>query len=128
MSPCISYNWFTKWAKIMFLPAVLVLIEEATWGCFWFSIFRPISIMLFIAYIAFNSKQLSCIFKTDYSYIMYLVHFPLIQLMVSLGYFVKHSEVAIALTIIASFFIAKYSECVRYVSIHKGISFLTGVE
>lgn len=121
----LNYDWFMQHAKIMFLPACLVLAEEWIFGLFWVKFLSPMAIMLFIAYIAFNAKLLTCIFKTDYSYIMYLVHFPLIQLMVSLGYFGNHSEVAIVLAIITAFFLAQTSECFKNAGLHKGIRLIT---
>jgi peptidoglycan/LPS O-acetylase OafA/YrhL len=67
----------------------------------------PISLAVIIFFIGFNFKNINGIGKnSDYSYGIYLVHFPVIQILISLGYFSINKYIAILITICIVFTIA----------------------
>lgn len=99
------HDWFKKREKVLIIPAILMVILYVRWDVFILSIFVPIALMIVVMYIAYHFKG-NEIFKIDYSYVMYLIHYPIIQLFVFLGYFSLHPEVAIISVLIIAFFIA----------------------
>lgn len=124
---CISYfvsgmliveNWehvFKKFNTLV-IPSILVFTI-----CTFFkipilsSLFKPITLCLIVMWIAFRFKLFYSIgSKKDYSYSMYLVHYPLIMCSVSLSLFEKNWIFAficiLGLTFLISYILEKIME------------------
>lgn len=74
-----------KYCNWLILPCIVALFFESY---FHSEIFKPISLTVFIMFIALNFKALNNFGKFgDFSFGIYLIHFPIIQTFIALGYF-----------------------------------------
>jgi len=93
----INYNLFHRYGKYLAIPGMIFLIVYYTIGN---DYFLPIGLMFIIIFIGFNFSILNAIGKIgDYSYGVYIFHFPIIQILVSLGYFNINKYVALLVTL-----------------------------
>jgi peptidoglycan/LPS O-acetylase OafA/YrhL len=70
----------------------------------------PIALGLLIIFVAFHFKQLNNIGKCiDFSYGVYVFHFPIIQLLVSIGVFACNKYIGIFLVLGSAFSMAYMS-------------------
>ena len=98
--------------KIVFLPCLAILVLLNVFKISFFSallvpVFAPICLAVCVMYLGLNLKIFADIGrKTDYSYSLYLVHYPLAMCFVSLRVFEKMPGFAIFGVLGTSFFCA----------------------
>jgi peptidoglycan/LPS O-acetylase OafA/YrhL len=81
----INYDLIRKYDKFLIIPGIIILVLYYTIGN---ECLLPIGLGIIIMYIGFNFKRLNNIGKNgDYSYGAYIYHYPLIQILIALGYF-----------------------------------------
>jgi peptidoglycan/LPS O-acetylase OafA/YrhL len=107
----INLDWIKKHFKISIIPAVIIVVLEYMYT---FNpvleLFLPAALAVVIMFIAFNFKNLQAIGKTgDYSYGIYIFHWPLIQLFVDLGYYNLNKYITIFSVVCVSFTLAYMS-------------------
>ncbi|MCQ2601712.1 MAG: acyltransferase [Treponema sp.] len=111
-------NWGLLFKKIniLIIPAFLIFVL-----CMYFnlpvvsSLFKPITLCLIVMWIAFKFTLFSKIGKKiDYSYSMYLVHYPLIMCFIDSSFFAKNWTLAflgiLGLTFLCSYILEKIME------------------
>jgi peptidoglycan/LPS O-acetylase OafA/YrhL len=92
------YPFFRKHLSKLILPAVLVYGFEYFFGI---EVFRPLCMACILFYIAYNFKWLNNFGRYgDFSYGIYIYHFPIIQLFVSYGFFAKYNPWFISVIIV----------------------------
>lgn len=82
-------DWIKKHLLKLLAPAMLVFVLEYVNDL---EVFKPIALAILITYLAFGLSFLNNFGKYgDVSYGIYILHFPLIQLLVSLGLFKQYN-------------------------------------
>ena len=93
----INYQFIHKYDKYLIIPSIALLILHYIIGT---DYLLPISLAVIIFFFGFHFSKFNSIGKiSDYSYGIYLFHFPIIQTLVSLGYFSINKYIAILITI-----------------------------
>lgn len=89
-------KFFSK-LKIAFLPCLAVLVLLNVFKIFFVSaLLVPVCLAICVMFLGLNLKIFADIGqKTDYSYSLYLVHYPIAMCFVSLGFFERMSGFAI---------------------------------
>lgn len=94
-------DFFTKYISYLLPIAVVVLFLEK--AVFMQTIFTPLAIGIIIFWFAFSKIPLKSFGKYgDFSYGMYLVHFPIIQIFRQEGLYEKYSYLGFALSTVIS--------------------------
>jgi peptidoglycan/LPS O-acetylase OafA/YrhL len=102
-----NHELVKKYNKWLILPSIIILAVYYITGN---EYLLPIGLGIIIMFIGFNFKNLNTIGKTgDYSYGVYIFHFPIIQIMVSLGYFKINKYLALLIVIGTVFSVAYIS-------------------
>jgi peptidoglycan/LPS O-acetylase OafA/YrhL len=92
------FDEFIKWKNKLIVFAIPIFIIEYYLAS---EIFLPLAFSIIILYIAFSFKFLNNWGKYgDFSYGIYIYHFPIIQLAISLGFFYLYNPWIVALAII----------------------------
>lgn len=100
----LNYELLRKNENKIIIPAILIFaLHYITKTEF----LMPAALTVIVMYIGFKFTIFSEIGKVDYSYGMYLFHFPIIQMCVMLGFF-KQMPAVIILMITASSFLLSY--------------------
>jgi peptidoglycan/LPS O-acetylase OafA/YrhL len=103
----INYNLVRKYDKLLIIPGIIILVLYYTIGN---EYLLPVGLGIIIMYIGFNFNKLNNIGKNgDYSYGAYIYHFPLIQILIALGYF-KLNKYITLLIVMGTVF------CMAYIS------------
>ena len=98
----VNKEFFSKYIYYLLPAAVVVLILEK--AVILQSIFTPLAIGIIIFWFAFSKIPLKNFGKYgDFSYGMYLVHFPIIQIFTQEGFYEKYSYLGFALSTAAVF-------------------------
>lgn len=94
--------------RFAFLPCLLLLVALNVFKIpFVSSIFMPVCLAACVMFLGLNLKVFRNVGrKTDYSYSLYLVHYPLAMCFIALGLFKKMSGFAIFAVLGTSFFVA----------------------
>ena len=89
----VNYELIRKYEKYLVVPAIIIVAIYYALGN-WYLL--PIGLGVIVMYIGFNFKRLNGIGKIgDYSYGVYIFHFPIIQILTSLGYFKLNKDVTL---------------------------------
>jgi peptidoglycan/LPS O-acetylase OafA/YrhL len=97
----INYKLVKKYDKYLIIPAIGILALYYWIGN---TYFLPIGLGIIIMFIGFGFSRLNNIGKNgDYSYGVYIFHFPVIQILVALGYFDLNKNVALIIMIATVF-------------------------
>ena len=95
----LNWTWLQKYKiKICFLSLITLLVYAVSpiYLSIYLSILLPLGLTGVVMFLAVNLKFCNPIAsKTDYSYSMYLFHYPIIMIMNSIGYFQSKPAVAI---------------------------------
>jgi peptidoglycan/LPS O-acetylase OafA/YrhL len=103
----VNYQFIHKYDKYLIIPAIILVILHYIIGT---DYLLPIGLAVIVFFVGFHFSKLNSIGKTsDYSYGIYLFHFPIIQMLVSLGYFAINKYMAILITICIVFSISYLS-------------------
>lgn len=99
-----NFEWIIKKLNILIVPSIFVFtVHYITKTEF----LMPLSLCFICMFFAFKFTSLSFIGeKKDYSYPMYLFHFPLIQLMTYYNFYKNCFPLAVVLTFAGTFFIS----------------------
>lgn len=93
----INYDFVRKYDKYMIIPGIIIVSIYYITGN---EYLLPIGLGIIIMFLAFNFKKLNSIGKNgDYSYGVYIFHFPIIQLLVSTGYFYLNKNITLLIVI-----------------------------
>lgn len=94
--------------KFAFLPCLVILVVLNVFKVsFVSSIFMPFCLAVCVMFLGLNLKVFKNVGrKTDYSYSLYLVHYPLAMCFIALGLFEKMSGFSIFAVLGTSFFVA----------------------
>ncbi len=88
-----------KYSKYLLLPAVVVYLLEDHFLQVEF--LKPVALSIFILFIAYNFKALNTFGKYgDFSYGIYLIHFPVIQALIEFGVFPQNPAYFLAISIV----------------------------
>jgi peptidoglycan/LPS O-acetylase OafA/YrhL len=91
-------DWIKKHLSKLLAPAMLVFVLEYVNDL---EVFKPIALAILITYLAFGLSFLNNFGKYgDVSYGIYILHFPLIQLLVSLGLFKQYNVFLLLFSIV----------------------------
>ena len=99
----INWDFLNKHIDKFILPAIAIVILQFFIKT---SFLLPIALCVVVMFFAFRLPILNNIGKTDYSYGMYLVHYPIILVLNYYNLFESNFVVAIIATIGVSFMIA----------------------
>jgi peptidoglycan/LPS O-acetylase OafA/YrhL len=103
----VNYNMVRKYEKYLIIPSIIILIFYYSIGN---EILLPVGLGLIIMFIGFNFHKLNNIGKIgDYSYGVYIFHFPIIQILVALGYFKTNKNIALLIVMGTVFTVAYIS-------------------
>jgi peptidoglycan/LPS O-acetylase OafA/YrhL len=103
----INFELVKKYDKYLILPSIIIMVVYYITGN---EYLLPIGLGIIIMFIGFNFRRLNTIGKTgDYSYGVYIFHFPIIQIMVLLGYFKINKYLALLIVIGTVFSVAYIS-------------------
>jgi peptidoglycan/LPS O-acetylase OafA/YrhL len=103
----INYNFVRKYDKFLILPGIIILVLYYAIGN---EYLLPIGLGIIIMYIGFNFNRLNSIGKNgDYSYGAYIYHYPLIQILIALGYFKLNKYITLLIVMGAVFSMAYIS-------------------
>jgi peptidoglycan/LPS O-acetylase OafA/YrhL len=104
----VNYDFIRKHERRLIIPAVIVFIVERYISKSDYLL--PISLGIIIMYIAFNFKTLNALAKNnDYSYGIYIYHYPIAQTLFILGYFTLNRGVTILVSLCVTFTLAYLS-------------------
>jgi peptidoglycan/LPS O-acetylase OafA/YrhL len=93
----INYDFVRKYDKYMIIPGVIILLIYYTIGN---EYLLPIGLGIIIMFLGFNFKKLNNVGKNgDYSYGVYIFHFPIIQSLIYMEYFSLNKNVALLIVI-----------------------------
>lgn len=99
-----NFEFFLKWKHLLILPALLLFGFEQY--IFDVQITKPAAFGFMIFYIAYNLKYLNNFGKYgDFTYGIYIYHFPIIQVFVHFDLFNKYNPVAISIILIILIFV-----------------------
>ena len=95
------FDSMLKYKTLLFLIALPVYLGEYYWG---FEILRPLALTIIIFYVAYSFSFLNNFAKYgDFSYGIYIFHFPVIQLFIACGLYQKYpSWISVTLTLLIS--------------------------
>lgn len=94
-----NFRFFIKWKHYIILPCVLLFFAEQY--LFKTHIFKPITLGFIVFYVAYNFKGLNNFGKYgDFTYGIYIYHFPIIQVFVSYGLFNKYNPFIISIIVL----------------------------
>jgi peptidoglycan/LPS O-acetylase OafA/YrhL len=103
----INYDFVRKHEKYLIIPGIVIV---ALYYMFSNDYLLPIGLGILIMYSAFNFPIINNIGKNgDYSYGVYIFHFPIIQLLISAGYFNLNKNITLLLVFGAVFGISYLS-------------------
>ena len=103
----LNYGLFNKYGKYLAVPGIITLIAYYI-GIPGNTYLLPIGLGFIVMFIGFNFSILNNIGKVgDYSYGVYIYHFPIIQIFVSFGYFSINKYIAL-LVILGTVFSISY--------------------
>jgi peptidoglycan/LPS O-acetylase OafA/YrhL len=103
----INYELVHKNIKYLITPGIIILIVYYTTRN---EYLLPLGLGIIIIFIGFNFKQLNSIGQTgDYSYGVYIFHFPIIQILITSGYFEANKNIALLIVIGTVFSVAYLS-------------------
>ncbi|AEF85764.1 acyltransferase 3 [Treponema primitia ZAS-2] len=103
----INYNFVRKYDKFLIIPGIIILVLYYTIGN---EYLLPIGLGIIIMYIGFNFNKLNNIGKNeDYSFGVYIYHFPVIQILITLGYFKLNKYITLIIVMGTVF-------CMAYIS------------
>jgi peptidoglycan/LPS O-acetylase OafA/YrhL len=101
----INYEFVHKYDKYLIIPGITILVVYYILGN---EYFLPIGLGIIIMLISFNFSKINNIGKIgDYSYGVYIFHYPIIQIFISFGYFTINKNIAL-LTVIGTVFSVSY--------------------
>ena len=93
----INLDFFKKWKNYLVLPALLIVVLEKLFLGFTFLF--PLAWAVVLFWFAFSKIPLQNFARYgDFSYGIYLVHFPIIQLFIQEGWYNEHAFVGLFLT------------------------------
>jgi peptidoglycan/LPS O-acetylase OafA/YrhL len=103
----LNYDVIQRHEKKWIVPAIIIFILHFVIKT---EFLTPIALGLLIIFVAFHFKQLNSIGKyIDFSYGIYVFHFPIIQLLVSIGVFACNRYIGILLVLASVFSMAYIS-------------------
>jgi peptidoglycan/LPS O-acetylase OafA/YrhL len=103
----INFDFIKKYEKYLLIPAIGIVAFYYFAGN---EYFLPIGLGIILMFLAFGFSFLNDIGKNgDYSYGVYLFHFPIIQILIALGYFQLNPAVSMLLTLGTVFSVAYLS-------------------
>jgi peptidoglycan/LPS O-acetylase OafA/YrhL len=103
----INHDFVRKYDKYMVIPGIIIVSIYYISGN---EYLLPIGLGIIIMFLGFNFKNLNSIGKNgDYSYGVYIYHFPIIQLLISMGYFKINKNITLLIVIGAVFSISYLS-------------------
>lgn len=99
-----NFCFLIKWKHFIIVPClVLFFLEQYVLKT---QYLKPITYGFMVFYIAYNFKTLNGFGKYgDFTYGIYIYHFPIIQLFTALGLFKSHNPIIISLIVILTVFI-----------------------
>ena len=101
----INYDIIHKYDKYLIIPGIIILAIYYMIGN---EYLLPIGLGIIIMFIGFNFSKINNIGKIgDYSYGIYIFHFPIIQILISFGYFNLNKDIAL-LVVIGTVFSVSY--------------------
>lgn len=104
----LNWTFITEKIKIMIIPAIFIFFLHYVTNT---EILMPFMLMIICIWFGMNCKCLYFIgYKKDYSFGMYLVHFPLIQACVALGFFRDKYIITIFSVIVLSYILSFFLE------------------
>lgn len=99
---------FRKKSNLLIIPAILIIVIEKLWLQTTFLF--PLALGTVILWFAYLKLPLQHFGKYgDFSYGMYLIHFPVIQIFISMGWFERYSFAAFFLLILVVVFLSVLS-------------------
>jgi peptidoglycan/LPS O-acetylase OafA/YrhL len=103
----VNYDFVHKYDKYLIIPGIIIL---AIYYIFGNEYLLPIGLGIIIMFIGFHFHKLNNIGKNgDYSYGVYIFHFPIIQILVSSGYFKINKNITLLIVIGTVFSVAYIS-------------------
>jgi peptidoglycan/LPS O-acetylase OafA/YrhL len=103
----VNYEMVHKYDKYLIIPGVIILTVYYIFGN---EYLLPIGLGIIIMFIGFNFHKLNNIGKNgDYSYGVYIFHFPIIQILVDLGVFKADKNIAVLIVLGTVFSVAYLS-------------------
>jgi peptidoglycan/LPS O-acetylase OafA/YrhL len=101
----INYGVIRRYDRYIIMPAIGIVVLYYIFGN---EFLLPIGLGIIIMYISFNFSKLNNIGKNgDYSYGVYIFHFPLIQILITLGFF-EINKNAVLLLVLGTVFSMAY--------------------
>ena len=79
----LNFDFFRKMERVFIIPAVVLLVEQICIRDYYGYVLLPMALIIVVVWLALSVSYAGCI--VDYSYSLYLVHFPIVQLCVSVG-------------------------------------------
>jgi peptidoglycan/LPS O-acetylase OafA/YrhL len=93
----INYDLVHKYDKYLIIPGIIILVIYYMIGN---DYLLPIGLGVIILFIGFNFRKLNNIGKLgDYSYGAYIFHFPIIQILIAMGYFQINKNVSLLIVL-----------------------------
>lgn len=94
-----NFYFFVKWVNYLILPCLSMFFLEQY--IFKIHILQPVTYGLMVFYIAYNFKFLNKFGKFgDFTYGIYIIHFPIIQIFVHYGLFNKHNPIFVSMLVL----------------------------
>ncbi|WP_394352861.1 acyltransferase family protein [Flavivirga algicola] len=99
-----NFNFFIKWKHYIILPCLILFFMEQY--LFKINILKPVVFGFMVFYIAYSFKSLNNFGKYgDFTYGIYIYHFPTIQIFVHYKLFNKYNPIIISLVILLIVFV-----------------------
>jgi hypothetical protein len=111
-----AFSWEKIVPRIKFLGSVaaaLFILLSVKEIFFVSNFFRPVCLAFSVMFFALKAKPFFKIVHNDFSYGMYLVHFPLVMCFVSLGFFERNWNFAFMCIAGVSFFFSYLLNCAQ---------------
>lgn len=87
-----NMDWLQKNIKYLVIPAFILLLEKYFWNTYYIT---PIAIGLLVYFVSFKIPLLQKVkIKADFSYGIYIIHYPVVQTFIALGWIEKNATLS----------------------------------